>query len=286
MHRLPTPRIRRNAAGRGFTHRSPPPGSTAAAPQFSYTPHARRIELIRGMLQTLKALSQRARRLRAALRWRWPYPMRPERDNLDAYFQASPSQASPPPHSDGGPAGHEKLGNCDCDAPCRVHRESPSHRYPPPFATHPHAWLLVVPKPAGRDTGIAFGFQSSPFAPSAGPRQMLMRQWRHTVTDDLRRAGSPCFTPTPGRASRCAPTSNSKDSAPFDWPFIRMRRIRNGCSRCNRIASRATPTSGRFEPSRRDSNRRTTIPTSSAHSTRDIAFSHDGKQLFVSVGSG
>jgi glucose/arabinose dehydrogenase len=225
-------------------------------------------------------------------------PNRPDRDNLVAYFDnLSRTQSAAGAASKAGPAGSAptiavpaaSLRSADwrLDAPGRTHRIDLT-TLPPPFDTPSvRNGPQLIARPANAALALAPGFHIEPFAANLqGPRKMLVAPNGDILVSET--AG--------GRISVLHPTADGTRAAgaevylqglkqPFGLAFYpnadhpRWLYVAE-TNRVTRYAYRV----GDVKPSGEAELVIPQLPTG-GHSTRDIVFSPDGTQLFVSVGS-
>jgi hypothetical protein len=211
-----------------------------------------------------------------------------DRDNLVAYFQSlsgAPAAAAQPAVV---PQISAQTANWRLDAPGRMHRITVAS-LPAPYATsssnnHPS----VVAKPAGATLAVPPGFHVEPFATDlSGPRKMLLAPNGDVFVTEMRA----------GRVSVIHPTADASRAAHIDaylqglkqpfglafypnaqdpeWLYVAET------NRVTRYAYHVGDVKARGEAQVVVAQ----LPSGSGHSTRDLAFSADGKRLFVSVGS-
>lgn len=217
-------------------------------------------------------------------------PDEADRANLIAYFQSighlqSASAAEPVQIPDVS----EQSANWRLDTPGRVHRISIA-ALPPAFATNSsNNRPSVVAKPANAVLAVPAGFHIEPFATGLqGPRKMLVApnadifvtetsggrvSVLHPASDGSRAAGADVYVTglkQPFGLAFYPSPQNPK------WLYI---------AETNRI-TRYPYQVGDLKPRGPAEVVVAQLPSGSGHFTRDIAFSPDGTQLFVSVGSG
>jgi glucose/arabinose dehydrogenase/cytochrome c2 len=226
-------------------------------------------------------------------------PNESDRDNLVAYFQdlartqsaaGAASKASSavgvPPIA--VPAASRLSADWRLDAPGRLHHIDLA-TLPSPFAT-PSArnGPALIAQPADAALALPPGFHLEPFATNLkGPRKMLVAANGDILVSET----------VGGRISVLHPTSDGTRAAgadvylqglkqPFGLAFYpnadhpRWLYIAE-TDRVTRYAYRV----GDVEPSGEPEVVIPQLPNGGGHTTRDIAFSPDGTQLFVSVGS-
>lgn len=226
-------------------------------------------------------------------------PKKADRDNIIAYFQevkagtfkevARPGFSPPPMPASANAAPPQGEADWKKDAPGRVHKIELA-KLPAPFAT-PTArnFPRLVPKPAGAEPKVPAGFKVNVFASDLqGPRTM-----RLAPNGDIFLAETQS-----GRIKVLRPAADgSKASSvevfaqgllqPFgiqffpsgdkpQWLYVAEN------NRVVRYAYKAGDTKASGIPEVIVSE---LSPTSGGHFTRDLAFSLDGKRMFVSVGS-
>jgi glucose/arabinose dehydrogenase len=215
-------------------------------------------------------------------------PDEADRDNLIAYFQSVSSQAPTAVQTVVVPASSEKSANWRLDAPGLVHRISIAS-LPPPFATaSSRNSSSVVPKPAGATLALPPGFQVERFATGlAGPRKMLIAPNGDILVTEISGGRVTVLHPTPdGRHAGRTAVYLKGLKQPFGLAFYPNARNPQWLyvAETNRVTRYAYHV-GDVKPGETEIVV-PQLPSGVGHSTRDIAFSPDGKQLFVSVGSG
>jgi glucose/arabinose dehydrogenase/cytochrome c2 len=211
-----------------------------------------------------------------------------ERANLVAYLQSVDSIATPVAAAAPfpKPAG---LGDWRRDRPGRVHRIVLAS-LPAPFASpavnnHPQ----VVPRPAHATLRVPAGFHVAEFATQlVSPRKMLVETNGDILVTEY----------ASGRVSIMHPSADGTHAAsvevyaaglrqPFgltfypdaehpEWLYVgETHRVIRYAFRTGDVKPRGAPEVVVAE-----------LPSGRGHATRDIAFSQDGKRMFVSVGSG
>jgi glucose/arabinose dehydrogenase/cytochrome c2 len=212
-----------------------------------------------------------------------------DRDNLIAYFQSLSGRAPAAAQALVVPAVSAQSANWRLDAPGVTHRINLAS-LPPPYATaSARNNSSVVPKPAGATLALPPGFHIEPFVLGlTGPRKMLaapngdilvteMTGGRVTVlhpsTDGRRAAGTDIYLQGLKQPFGLA---FFPDAQHPEWLYVAET------NRVTRYAYRV----GDVKPRGQAEIVVPQLPSGVGHSTRDIAFSKDGRQLFVSVGSG
>jgi glucose/arabinose dehydrogenase/cytochrome c2 len=220
-----------------------------------------------------------------------------DRDNLIAYFRdlaRAPSAAGAAASAAGVqaiviPAASQRSADWKLDAPGRVHRINLA-TLPPPFATpSTRNGPQLIARPADAALTVPAGFHVEPFATDLkGPRKMLVAANGDILVSET----------VGGRISVLHPTADGTRAAavgvyvqglkqPFglafypnadnpQWLYVAET------NRVTRYAYRI----GDVQPRGAAELVIPRLPSGAGHFTRDIAFSSDGKQLFVSVGSG
>jgi glucose/arabinose dehydrogenase len=226
-------------------------------------------------------------------------PNRSDRDNLIAYFQnlartQSATNAASTAAAAGGvptipvPAASQQSADWRLDAPGREHHIDLA-ALPAPYAT---GSVRNGPKLIARPTNAAFalppGFHIEPFAANLqGPRKMLVAANGDILVSETVGGRISVLHPTPD-GTRTAGTDVYLQGLkqPFGLAFFpnaehpRWLYIAE-TNRVTRYAYRV----GDVKPSGEAETVVPELPSGAGHSTRDIAFSPDGTQLFVSVGS-
>ena len=216
-------------------------------------------------------------------------PAQTERDNLIAYFQSVAGQAVPAAAPIAVPAGSAQSANWRLDAPGRAHRITAAS-LPPPFATaSTRNNSAVVAKPANAVLSLPPGFHIDTFASGlSGPRKMLVAPNGDIFVTEMRGGRVAVMHPAPD-GSRAAATevylqglkqpfglAFYPDSKQPQWLYVaETHRVTRYAYQVGDVKPRGAAQIVVAE-----------LPNGVGHSTRDIAFSADGKQLFVSVGSG
>jgi glucose/arabinose dehydrogenase len=217
-------------------------------------------------------------------------PLQSERDNLIAYFQSIATQPAPAAAAPAGvPASSVQSANWRLDAPGRQHHISAAS-LPPPFATESSRNnSSVVTKPTSAALSLPPGFHIDSFASGlAGPRKMAVAPNGDIFVTEMRGGKVSIMHPS-SDGTHAASTEVYVDGLkqPFglafypsakapEWLYVaethRVTRYpyRVGDVKARGAAQIVIPQ----------------LPSGVGHSTRDIAFSPDGKRLFVSVGSG
>ena len=213
-----------------------------------------------------------------------------ERDNLIAYFQSVANQKPASPDAAiAVPASSVNSANWRLDVPGRTHRIA-ANSLPPPFATtSSRNNSSVVAKPATAVLSLPPGFHIDVFSDGlTGPRKMLvapngdilvteMRGGRvsvlHPSPDGTRAAGSDVLLQGLKQPFGLAFYPNAQKP---QWLYVaETNRVTRYPYQVGDVKARGAAQVVVAE-----------LPSGVGHSTRDIAFSPDGKRLFVSVGSG
>jgi hypothetical protein len=224
-------------------------------------------------------------------------PNERDRDNLVAYFQDLPhtaAAAGAAAQAGGGNAGaiplaSEQSADWRLDAPGREHRIDLGS-LPPPFATpSTRNSPRLIARPADAALAVPPGFHVEPFAAHLmGPRKMLVApngdilvsetyggriSVLHPSPDGTHAAGADVYLQGLKQPFGLAFYPNAADP---QWLYVaETNRVTRYAYRVGDVKPR-----GAAEPVIAQ------LPSGSGHFTRDIAFSPDGTQLFVSVGSG
>jgi glucose/arabinose dehydrogenase/cytochrome c2 len=258
----------------------------ASAAQFSYT-QALRDSKLTWDAATLKRFLGAPPSVVPGTSMPLAVPDEVDRDNLIAYFQSLSGRAPAAAPTVAVPAASAQAANWRLDAPGQVHRINLA-ALPPPYATvSARNGSSVVPKPAGATLALPSGFLIEPFATGlAGPRKMLIAPngdilvteisggrvtVLHPAPDGRRTGGTDVYLKGLKQPFGLAFYPNSQDP---QWLYVAET------NRVTRYAYRV----GDVRPRGETQIVVAQLPTG-GHSTRDIAFSPDGKQLFVSVGS-
>ena len=259
----------------------------ASAPQFSYTQALRESKLVWDAA-TLKRFLAAPAGIVPGTSMAVAVPDEADRDNLIAYFQSVSSQA-PAVQAIVVPASSEKSANWRLDAPGRVHRITVAS-LPPPFATpSSRNSSSVVSKPASAILALPPGFQVEPFATGlAGPRKMLLAPNGDVLVTEITGGRVSVLHPAPdGRRAGDTAVYLKGLNRPFGLAFYPNAQNPQWLyvAETNRVTRYAYQV-GDVKPRGETQIVVAQLPSGVGHSTRDIAFSPDGKQLFVSVGSG
>jgi glucose/arabinose dehydrogenase len=262
--------------------------AAASAPQFSYTQALRDSKLTWDASTLKRFLSDPAAAV-PGTSMALAVPDEADRDNLIAYFQSVAGQSAAAATEIAVPASSAQSANWRLDAPGRLHRITVA-ALPAPFATaSSRNSSSVVTKPAAAQLAVPSGFHVETFASGlAGPRKMLaaangdilvteMRGGRvailHPTADGRRAAGTDVYLQGLNLPFGLAFYPNAQNP---QWLYI---------AETNRVTRYAYRT-GDVKPRGEAQIVVAQLPSGVGHSTRDIAFSPDGKKLFVSVGSG
>jgi glucose/arabinose dehydrogenase/cytochrome c2 len=260
----------------------------ASAPQFSYTQALRDSKLVWDAA-TLKRFLGAPAGVVPGTSMALAVPDDADRDNLIAYFQSVSNQAPAAAQAIVVPASSEKSANWRLDAPGRVHRITVAS-LPPPFATpSSRNSSSVVPKPAGAALALPPGFQIEPFATGlAGPRKMLIAPNGDILVTESSGGRVTVLHATPdGRHAGSTEVYLKGLRQPFGLAFYPNAQNPQWLyvAETNRV-TRYAYQAGDVKPRGETQIVVPQLPSGVGHSTRDIAFSPDGRQLFVSVGSG
>jgi glucose/arabinose dehydrogenase/cytochrome c2 len=214
-------------------------------------------------------------------------PNETDRGNLIAYFQ-SLNKPSAVNSSTPVPASTTASANWRLDAPGRVHRISATALAAPYATSSSRNGTSVVSKPSQAKLSLPPGFHIEPFATGlSGPRKMAQARngdilltepsagrvsVLHPAADGSRAASSAVFVKGLKQPFGLALYPNAQHPR---WLYI---------AESNRVIRYPYQT-GDVEPRGAAQIVVPQLPTG-GHYTRDIAFSADGTQMFVSVGSG
>jgi glucose/arabinose dehydrogenase/cytochrome c2 len=259
----------------------------AGAPQFSYTAALRNSKLTWDAA-TLKRFLGAPAGVVPGTSMALAVPDEADRDNLIAYFQSLSGRAPATAQTVAVPAASAQAANWRLDAPGQVHRIDLA-ALPPPYATaSARNSSSVVPKPAGATLALPPGFQIEPFATDlAGPRKMLIAPNGDILVTEISGGRVTVLHPTPdGRHVGGTDVYLKGLRQPFGLAFYPNAQNPQWLyvAETNRVTRYAYQV-GDVKPR---GETQVVVPQlpSGGHSTRDIAFSPDGTQLFVSVGSG
>jgi glucose/arabinose dehydrogenase/cytochrome c2 len=258
----------------------------ASAPQFSYTQALRESKLTWDAA-TLKRFLGAPAGVVPGTSMALAVPDEAERDNLIAYFQSVSTQAPAAAQAIVVPASSAQSANWRLDAPGQVHRINLA-ALPPPYATaSARNSSSVVPKPAGATLALPSGFLIEPFATGlAGPRKMLVAPNGDILVTEISGGRVTVLHPAPdGRRTGGTDVYLKGLKQPFGLAFYPNSQNPQWLyvAETNRVTRYAYQV-GDVKPRGETQIVVPQLP-SGGHSTRDIAFSPDGKQLFVSVGS-
>jgi glucose/arabinose dehydrogenase len=223
-------------------------------------------------------------------------PNEQDRGNLVAYFQDLAHTSTAGAAAQGGsantvaiPLASEKSADWRLDAPGREHRIDLA-ALPPPFATpSSRNSPQLIARPPDAALVLPPGFHIEPFAAHLlGPRKMLLAPNGDILVSETNGGRISVLHPAPdGTHAAGADVYLQGLKQPFglafypnaanpQWLYIAET------NRVTRYAYRA----GDVKPRGPAEQVIAQLPNGGGHFTRDIAFSPDGKQLFVSVGSG
>ena len=264
-------------------------GRTAGGgPQFSYTAALRDSKLTWDAA-TLKRFLAAPTTVVPGTSMLIAVPNDTERDNLIAYFQSVANQAPAPEAAIAVPASSVNSANWRLDAPGKTHKIA-ANSLPAPFATtSSRNNSSVVAKPPTAVLSLPPGFHIDVFAEGlSGPRKMLVAPNGDILVTEIRG----------GRVTVLHPSSNGTRAAgsdvllqglkqPFGLAFYPNAQNPQWLyvAETNRV-TRYAYQDGDVKPRSAAQIVVAELPSGVGHSTRDIAFSPDGKRLFVSVGSG
>jgi hypothetical protein len=260
----------------------------ASAPQFSYTQALRESKLTWDAATLKRFLAAPAAAV-PGTSMVLAVPDGTDRDNLVAYFQSVSSQAPAATAAIVVPASSEQSANWRLDAPGRMHRIGIAS-LPPPFATaSSRNNSSVVPKPADATLALPAGFRIEPFATGlAGPRKMLAAPNGDILVTEMLGGRVAVLHPTPdGRRTGTTDVYLKGLKQPFGLAFYPNAQNPQWLyvAETNRV-TRYAYHAGDVKPRGEAQIVIPQLPSGVGHFTRDIAFSPDGKRLFVSVGSG
>ncbi len=216
-------------------------------------------------------------------------PREADRDNLIAYFQSVANQAPPAEAPIVVPASSTQSANWRLDAPGRQYRIS-ANSLPRPFATaSTRNSSSVVAKPSGASLSVPAGFHVDTFIASlTGPRKMLVAANGDILVTEMRAGRVTVLHPSPD-GSHAAGTNVYLQGLklPFGLAFYPSAQNPQWLyvAETNRVTRYAYQV-GDVKPRGAVEIVVAQLPSGVGHSTRDIAFSPDGKRLFVSAGSG
>jgi glucose/arabinose dehydrogenase len=260
--------------------------AAAAAPQFAYT-QALRDSKLTWDAATLNRFLDSPGGVVPGTSMALSVPDKADRDNLVAYFQSvAGAQAAAQPIV--VPEASLETANWRLDAPGQLHQIR-AGSLPAPYATrssnnHPS----VVSMPPGAKLSLPPGFHIDSFATGLeGPRKMLLAPNGDIFVSEIRG----------GRVSVIHPAADGRRAArmdvfakdlrqPFGLAFLPNAQDPQWLyvAETNRVI-RYPYHVGDVTPRGDAQVVIAQLPSGSGHSTRDVAFSPDGKRMFVSVGS-
>jgi len=260
----------------------------ASAPQFSYT-QALRDSKLTWDAATLRRFLGAPTSVVPGTSMVLSVPDSADRDNLIAYFQSLSGRAPAASQAFVVPAASAQSANWRLDAPGVMHRINLAS-LPPPYATaSARNNSSVVPKPANAALALPPGFHIEPFVLGlVGPRKMLTAPNGDILVTEMTGGRVTVLHPSPdGRRAAGTDVYLQGLKQPFglaffpnahhpEWLYVAET------NRVTRYAYRV----GDMKPRGEAEIVVPQLPSGVGHSTRDIAFSKDGRQLFVSVGSG
>ena len=260
----------------------------ASAPQFSYT-QALRDSKLTWDAATLKHFLGAPTSVVPGTSMVLAVPDEADRDNLIAYFQSLSGREPAATQAIAVPAASAQSANWRLDAPGQVHRIDLAS-LPPPYATaYSRNSSSVVPKPASATLALPSGFKIEPFATGlVGPRKMLVVPNGDILVTEMIGGRVTVLHPTPdGSRSGGTDVYLKGLKQPFGLAFYPNAQNPQWLyvAETNRVTRYAYQV-GDVKPRGETQIVVPQLPSGVGHSTRDIAFSPDGKQLFVSVGSG
>jgi len=228
-----------------------------------------------------------------------PVPQQSDRENLLAYFhgvQDGSLKAPPAPRGPGGPppgaapvtAASQANADWKKDAPGRVHRVDVT-KLPTPFTT-PSAnnFPRVVPKPEGAKMSLPPGFKAEVYlADLTGPRTMKVAANGDVLLAETNAGRIKVLRPSADGSTAKATVFAQGLLQPYgiafypsaarpQWVYI---------AETNRVVRYAYKTGDTTASSVPEVIVPQLSPVGGGHFTRDIAFSPDGKRMYVSVGS-
>lgn len=222
-------------------------------------------------------------------------PNAQDRDNLIAYFQdlartASAPDAAKPDTSQGAPvpAASEQSADWRQDAPSRLHRIDLA-ALPPPFATaSSRNNPKLIARPANAALAVPPGFHVDVFAADLkGPRKMLLAANGDILVSEPRGGRISVLHPAPGGTRAARADVYVRDlKEPFGLAFYPNAKHPQWLyvAETNRV-TRYPYRTGDVKPRGAPESVIPMLPNGGGHSSRDLAFSPDGAELFVSVGS-
>jgi glucose/arabinose dehydrogenase/cytochrome c2 len=229
-----------------------------------------------------------------------PLPNKDDRDNVIAYFQAlkdgtfkdapprrfGPPPGMRPPANAGPPKGEQDWKK---DAPGRVHRIDVA-KLPPPFDTASVAnFPRFIEKPADAKISLPAGFKADVFASGLqGPRAMRVAPNGDIFVSESQSGRVKVLRPSADGATAASVETFAQGLLqPFgihfypagsqpQWLYV---------AETNRVVRYAYKSGDMKASGIPEVIVPQLSPTGGGHFTRDIAFSPDGKRMFVSVGS-
>jgi glucose/arabinose dehydrogenase/cytochrome c2 len=228
-----------------------------------------------------------------------PVPQRSDRDNIVAYFTAVRDGTLQAAAGPGGPPGGFRApppsaaptkGEADWkkDAPGRVHRVDLA-KLPVPFDT-PSAMNFprLVPKPAGAQLALPAGFKVAVYLEGlTGPRTMKVAANGDVLLAETNAGRIKVLRPTADGSTATATVFAQGMLQPYGIAFYpsvaRPQWIY--VAEMNRVVRYRYNTGDTVATSVPEVVVPQLSPVGGGHFTRDIAFSPDGKRMYVSVGS-
>jgi glucose/arabinose dehydrogenase/cytochrome c2 len=262
--------------------------AAASAPQFSYTAALRSSKLTWDAA-TLKRFLAAPADLVPGTSMLLAVQSDTERDNLIAYFQSVSNQAPAAESAIAVPRSSAQSANWRLDAPGRRHRID-ANSLPPPFETpSSRNNSSVMPKPANASLSVPPGFHVDTFITGlTGPRKMLVETNGDILVTEMRGGRVTVLHPS-SDGSRAGGTDVYLEGLrqPFGLAFYPSPQNPQWLyvAETNRVTRYAFQV-GDVKPRGAAQVVVAQVPSGVGHFTRDIAFSPDGKRLFVSVGSG
>jgi glucose/arabinose dehydrogenase/cytochrome c2 len=260
----------------------------ASAPQFSYT-QALRDSKLTWDAATLQRFLGAPTSVVPGTSMVLAVPDSADRDHLIAYFQSLSGRAPAAAQALVVPAASAQSANWRLDAPGVTHRINLAS-LPPPYATESaRNNSSVVPKPASATLALPPGFHIEPFVTGlTGPRKMLAAPNGDILVTEMTGGRVTVLHPSPdGRRAAGTDVYLKGLKQPFGLAFFPNAQHPEWLyvAETNRVTRYAYHI-GDVKPRGEAEIVVPQLPSGVGHSTRDIAFSQDGGQLFVSVGSG
>jgi len=212
-----------------------------------------------------------------------------DRANLIAYFQSVSGLRAPAANQIGDvPAASVRSANWRLDKPGLVHRVKLTS-LPAPFDSHSSTnRSFIVPRPADAVLKLPAGFKIEPYVTGlGGPRRMLVAPNGDIFVSEIYGGSVSVLHPSSDGSTASHQVYVSGLNQPFGLAFYPNAEHPQWLyvAETNRLVRYAYQT-GDVKPRGEAQIVVPSLPSGVGHITRDVVFSPDGKQMFVSVGSG